>query len=222
MNSKLTSIHSTLTNFLPPLLSDLPDISDKDFLIFFDNLHIFYKIAIQALEQYADDTNDPIFMKLDTQLHGGDHWFRVFFYGCVLLYYSGIEDNDYFIAHLLAACTHDTCRTHDKRCKIHGVIAAEHVSNIANIMQLDNPFVDHVRLGVTVHCTSLGHPSTDLDYPLSVRILCDSDRLDRIRCTKRADESFLFSSLAKNINRMKSEDGYFVERIFMLSKLIFK
>lgn len=132
-------------------------------------------------------------LQLDRSGHGPHHWFRVIDNGLRLAEHDPEIDTDVIIAFGLL---HDSGRTHDEHCTIHGKVAGAYV--IPALLELIPLSSEQLMLTV-IACTN--HTSAmPNDFPMydNTLLACfDADRLDLWRVGILPDNKYLFTDTAK-------------------------
>lgn len=132
-------------------------------------------------------------LDLATSGHGPHHWFRVIEIGLRLAEADPEIDPDVIIAFGLL---HDSGRTHDHHCMMHGKVAGAYViPALINLIPLSSEQMMLAVIACTNHTSAM--PG---DFPLydNTLLACfDADRLDLWRVGILPDNKYLFTEAAK-------------------------
>lgn len=147
--------------------------------------HKWYPLVQAVCNQHKLDLNHTG--------HGLDHWCRVIDNGLRLSAITPNVDRDVIIAF---GFLHDSGRTHDEHCEVHGKVAGVYVMRELDVLI---PLTNEQKLMVSIAC--INHTSAQPgEFPLydETLLTCfDADRLDLWRVGILPCNKYLFTDAAK-------------------------
>lgn len=146
--------------------------------------------------------------KLDLTIscHGPRHWFRVIDNGLRLCKKHKDVNPDIIIAFGLL---HDSARTHDGHCEVHGTDAIGVARDLRELIPLNDR--DFLSLCVACGNHTRAHPNPKKNRIKTEILICwDADRLDLERVGITPDNRYLFTDAAKKpgIQEWSNENAY--------------